>query len=39
MAPVQGNILGAREILKIQCASLMSFTVSRGEKNMKILMK
>lgn len=39
MVPVKGNILGAREILKIQCASLMNFTVSRGDKNMKILMK
>lgn len=39
MVPVQGNILGAREILKIQCVFLMNFTVSRGEKNMKILMK
>lgn len=39
MVPVQGNILGAREILKIHCASLMKFPINRGEENMKILMK
>lgn len=39
MVPVQGNILGAREILKIHCASLMNFPINRGEENMKILMK